>query len=385
MAIHYKKAQSIILILILSLLTTGIKSDAAQKKKPAIKPKLQKTAGIVSRKRVLKEFKDAFQVPPASKMIQSYHTGKIRNYKEARGAQQVPFQEHQVAVILQLTDCGIKMRYIWNVYYYKLETEWIFQDIRQIKSTQLTWPKKKHPVLNESETKKIVSEGIIKQYSGVQVQGVTILNNKATWRLCVPEYQVTSKVELFMKDDVYNRITRYECIFNSTLAHQNGSWGYIQSGCTYKNKGMPDCHIGTMCRELSTESTVPAITDSDAVKLLQAAFEDEYGLKKNNINVEIFNLTAKLPAENFGKKIPCTMQTRYTMDENKEISYNDNAVKMTAKVRAVYECIVYGFLRYSLNEKKWEGVIESCCPSENENCGLSCSNPGKGCKRLGEK
>jgi hypothetical protein len=368
----------------LSMLFTAVIGGAAQKKKPAIKPKLQKNAGTVPRTRVLKEFRDAFHVPPASKMIQSYHTGKIRYYKEARGEQRVPAQAHQVAVVLQLTDCGIKMRYLWELSYYKLETEWIFQNMSQMQSKQLTWPKKKHPSLDQSEMKNILAEGIAKQYSGAEIQGVTILNNKPTWRLCVPEFQVTSKVALVMKNEVYNTITRYECLFTSTIAYQNSMWAHIQSGCTYKGNMVPDCHIGTMCRELSAESTVPQLADADALALLRAAFEGEYGLKKNNVTVETFSLIGRQPPEDFSKKIRCTMRAGFSMDEEKETVDNSGS-KTIANVRAVYECVVYGYLQYSFEEKKWEGVIESCCSSGKENCGLSCSNPHKGCRRPGEK
>jgi hypothetical protein len=384
MLTQQKRMRSIALIIMLAMLVPGAGGDAAPKKKAAIKPKQQDNYGTVPRKRVLKEFKEAFQVPPASKMTQSYHIGKIRNYKEARGEQKVPAQAHQVAVVLQLTDCAIKVHYLWEVSYYKLETEWIFQSIKQIQSKQLTWPKKKHPSLDESAIKNILAEGLANQYSGAEIRDVTVLQNKSTWRLCEPEFQVTSKVALALKDDVYNRQTRYECLFTSTLAQRNGRWAHIQSGCTYKGKPVPDCHIGTMCRELSAESTVPPLQDADAVALLRAAFEGEYGLKKNNAAVETFILTDKQPSEDFGKKIRCAMRTVFSMDEEKEIRDN-SGVKAIRNVRAVYECAVYGYLRYSFEDKKWEGVIESCCPSDTEKCGLSCSSPRKGCRRLGEK
>ena len=384
MLIRHNTMRSITLMLMLSMLVPGVGGDAAQKKKTAIRPKQQNNYGIVPLKRVLKEFKDAFQIPPASKMTQSYHTGKIRHYKESRGEQKVPAQAHQVAVVLQLSECAIKIRYLWEVSYYKLETEWIFQNIKQIQSKQLTWPKKKHPSLDESEMKKIIAEGLVNQHSGAEIHEVTILQSKPTWRLCDPEFRVTSKIALVLKNDVYNSLTRYECIFTSTIAEQNSTWVHTQSGCTFKGKLIPDCHIGTMCRELSAESTVPQLSDADALALLRAAFEEEYGLKKNNMIVERFSLTARQPSEDFGKKIRCTMHAGFSMDEAKE-TRDRNGLKTIGNVRAVYECVVYGYLRYSFEDKKWEGMIESCCSSDKEKCGLSCSNPHKGCRRIGEK
>ena len=383
--IRHHKIRSTGIILVLAMLMPGAGGDAAPKKKAALQPKQkqQNNYGTVPRNRVLKEFKEAYQVPPASKVVQSYHTGRIRNHKESRGDQKIPAQTHRVAVVLQLTDCGIKVRYLWEVSYYKLETEWIFQDIKQIQSKQLTWPKKKHPLLDKSEIKKILAEGLPNQYAGAEIQDVTVLQIKPTWRLCEPEFQVTSKVALTLKNDVYNRQTGYECIFTTTVAQRNGAWTHVQSGCAYKGKLIPDCHIGTMCRELSVESTLPRISDAEAVTQLRAAFEGVYGLKKNNMSVETFTLTGKQAPEDFGKKIRCAMHAVFTMDEEKEIKNNGSPT--IAVVRAVYECEVYGYLRYSIDEKTWEGVIESCCSNDRENCGLSCSYPNKGCKRLGEK
>ncbi len=234
------------------------------------------------------------------------------------------------------------------------------------------------------EIKKILAEGLANQYAGAEVEEVTVLQSKATWRLCEPEFQVASKIALALKNDLYNRQARYECLFTSTVAQRNGAWTHIRSGCTYKGKLVPDCHIGTMCRELSVESTVPPISDEDAAALLRAAFESEYGLKKNNVAVETFILTGKQPPENFGKKIRCAMRARFSMDEKKE-PRGGRGSTMIGNVRAVYECVVYGHLLYSFEDKKWEGVIESCCPSDKEKCILPCSYPDKGCKRLGEK
>lgn len=188
-----------------------------------------------------------------------------------------------------------------------------------------------------------------------------------------------------MKNDIYNTVTGYECLMVSTLAHANGKWEHKNSGCVYKSREIDDCHIGTMCRELATDSAIPAIQDAGAAGLLREAFEKEYGLKKNNVAVEKFNIIKRHPLENFGKKAPYTIQALFVIDENRIMPGSEGTPRRTIQVRAVYECIVSGYLNYSLSEKKWEGMIESCCPAGQGPCGISCSTPDKGCKRLGEK
>ncbi len=186
-------------------------------------------------------------------------------------------------------------------------------------------------------------------------------------------------------NSITNTATAYECLMISTLAHENGTWRQAKISCVYREKETEDCHIGTMCRELGKASTVPSVKDEEAVRILRKTFESEYGLKKNNVTVEKFDILEKDPIENFGTKAHYTVQALFVIDANKIIPGNNGAPRRTEKVRAVYECVVYGYLNYSLSEKKWEGVIESCCPSITEQCGTSCSDTARGCRRLGEK
>lgn len=354
------------------------KAAAAKKKAPA------KTAAI-SRDRVIREFNAVYQNPPGSKKVKVTYIGNVRRYTETRGAQDVPAQAHKIALTVQLTDCGITMRDIWEVYFYKLETEWIFLDIMQVASTQLTKTKKKHPSLDDTSAKKLISEALMHDHEGLKVQEVTIQGKKSGWRLCTPEYQVTSKITATLTNDIYNMVTGYECLIISTIAYTNGKWEHMKTSCMYRGKEVADCHIGTMCRELSTGSTIPPLQDEDAFALLKHAFESEYGLKKNNITIEHLSIIKKDPVENFGKTFPYTLTARFLIDEQKELPATAESLRRTVPVRAVYECIVRAHTRYSLINKKWEGIIDTCCLSEAEQCGYPCSNPDKGCRRLGEK
>lgn len=201
----------------------------------------------------------------------------------------------------------------------------------------------------------------------------------------MPEYRVTSKISVALKNEIYNTATDYECLITSTLASESGAWGHVKSSCMYKGKEIADCHIGTMCRDLGTASTIPSLDDAGAARILREAFEQEYGLKKNNVSIEKFEIIKRHPLENFGKKAPYTVGALFVIDENKMIPGDADAPRRTVKTRAVYECVVQGYCSYSLAGKRWEGTVESCCLAEGDPCGFSCSNPEKGCKRLGEK
>jgi hypothetical protein len=359
--------------------------SAPQKKTGPAKTAVQTKADAVPGARVLKEFSNAYEVPQGSKIIKATYAGKIRNYMETRGDKQVPGQSHQVSLVVQLTDCGINMRDTWEVYFYRLETEWIFRDIMQVASKQLTWPKKKHPPLDDAEAKRIVIAALVKHYEVAGAVDMTILSKKGSWRLCVPEYRVASKITVTMKNDIYNTEGRYECLIVSILARPAGTWEHKKTACVYNGKEIPDCHIGSMCRELAVNSTVPVISDDEAAKLLRASFEAEYGLRKNNVTVEKFSLVSRDRPEDFGKKITCVMRASFVIDEIKEAAGAKEGTRSTTTVRAVYDCSVHGHLRYSLSAKKWEAVIESCCMPGDPPCGSSCSVPSRGCKRLGEK
>lgn len=384
MALQWKRAAKAIGLLLISVSIAAVGSFGAPKK-TAVAMAKKKTPAItdaILRDRVIREFLAVYQDPPGSKRVKVIHTGKIKKYTERRGAQEVPAQAHRVAVTVKLTDCGITMRDIWEVYFYRLETEWIFLDIMQVASTQLNQTRKKHPALDNAAAKKIIADALVNSYPGLQVREITILGKKAVWRLCTPEYRITSKISVALKNEIYNTVTDYECLITSTLAHQNGTWEQLKSSCMYRGKEIADCHIGTMCRDLGTASTIPALQDADAAVILRGALEREYGLKKNNVEVEKFEILKRHPMENFGKKAPFTMLAMFVIDENKKIP---GTPPRSSRVRAVYECLVQGYCSYSLAGRKWEGIIETCCQTEKDQCGASCSTPDKGCRRLGEK
>lgn len=179
MVVQLKRVSTALGIVLLSVSISAITTDAAPKKTAAARKKQQPKADAISRDRVVKEFNAAYQSPPESKKIKVVHTGTVRQYAETRGTQQVPAQAHRVAVTVKLTDCGITMRDIWEVYFYKLETEWIFLDIMQVGSTQLTGTRKKHPPLDDAAAKKIIADALADKHAGLQVQNMTVLGKKA--------------------------------------------------------------------------------------------------------------------------------------------------------------------------------------------------------------
>ncbi|OHD69270.1 MAG: hypothetical protein A2W19_15880 [Spirochaetes bacterium RBG_16_49_21] len=372
---------------LLLILHTSYMHGAAVKKQEPGQKFVKPPAQYISARRVVKDFTAGYNAPQGTKTLQVYYAGKIRNFTETVGNAPVPAQGHQVALIYRLSECGIQMRDLWEVQYYKLETEWIFQKIFRIKSTQLTRNRKNLPGLADAEIKKLVSDAFLKTYGGYQAPNITVLNKKGYWNLCAPVYETSSKITVSRKDDINNTIATYECVFAVTLARRGGKWEDVKIACIYNGKEAEDCRIGSHCLQISGTSSIPEISDEEAVTLLRAGFEKEYGLIKNNVAVERFSLIKRLPAENFNKKIPCILGASIVIDENKNQTINEagKETRTYRKVRAVYDCVVYGHLNYSLVEKKWEGIIESCCSSENERCGRPCSIPEKGCKRLGEK
>ncbi len=380
------KPCNILLVIVMTILIAGAPSapDAApMKKKTAAKAKTARGPAPVPGTRVIKDFASAYNSPAELITLKTYYIGIARNAVETRGVNSVPVQFHTVGVTGRLSDCGLNMKNTWEARYYRLETEWIFQDITLKSSVPDGRPTARLPNLGDDTARKLIAEGVGSQY-GVTIREVTLLGKKGSWKLCVPTYQVTSRVVAVAKNDIQNTSTLYECLMRSTIAQENGSWGYVTSGCVYKGKDSSECHIGTMCRTMTQDSTIPPISDPDALLILREAFTAEYGLRKNNISIEKFTLVSRLTAETFGTTIFCVMSTVFVIDEIRESSAGDGR-RTAEKVRAVYECSVYGMLRYSLRESKWEGIITSCCAPDSGDCGMSCSAPYKGCRRLGEK
>ncbi|HOD16028.1 MAG TPA: hypothetical protein PLA65_16645 [Spirochaetota bacterium] len=380
------KPNNILTVIIMAIMMAGVSSSpeaAPRKQKTAATGKTVQGPAPVPGKRVLSDFASAYSSPSGLKTLKTYYIGIARNAVEKRGDNSVPVQFHTVGVSGRLTDCGLIMKNIYEARYYRLETEWVFQDIALKSSAPAGKPTAKLPPLDDDTAKKLIADGAGSQY-GVTVQEVTLLGKKGSWKLCVPTYQVTARVMVVSKNDIQNTVAFYECLMRSTIAQEKGTWTFVTAGCVYRGKDVADCHIGTMCRTMTQESTIPPISDSEALPVLRKALEAEYGLRKNNITIEKFSLVSRFPSETFGTSITCVMSTVFVIDEFRE-SPAGNGIRTAEKVRAVYECSVYGKLRYSLRESKWEGIITSCCAPGSSDCGTSCSSPYKGCRRLGEK
>ncbi len=362
--------------------------SAAAKKKPTPDAKMpMPNQSRIPAKRVLSDFAQAYTLPVGGKTLKIEHNKKIRNFNETKGETRMQAQAQEVAHTLLLTDCGIRMRDIWEVTYYKLETEWIFQEIKRIKSIQLTKPTKKMPAIGIPETKRLVADSIQKSYGTMSSPDVTVLETKPYWDLCTPNYKVISKIVCQIKDEVRNTVSTYECLIATLLANRGTGWEPVKSSCIYRGKENDQCHFGTFCLEISSATSIPGISDSQALALLHESFKKEYALRKGNAVIEKFSLVKFLSKEDYGTKLPCIISATFVIDENKEVSINDAGIrkKGLSPVRAVYDCIVFGHLQYSLFNNRWEGVIDSCCASENDTCGKTCDNPSKWCKRLGEK
>ena len=357
-----------------------IKKDSAARRTDAQTARPE----AIPKQRVVKDFKTDYKPEDATTVSVTY-AGKVRKFPLKKNNIEVPYQTHQVALVTRLS-CGLKMRDIWEVYYYRLETEWVFDGIEQIKSAPLNKPTSHMPGLDQGIAIKLITEAVEKKY-GVKVKAVTVQSMKGGWKLCTPEYLATVKIVAAATDEVYKTTKTYECLFTSTLARAAKSWEVADHGCVYRGKTVADCHIGTMCRETGSESTVPAISDEEAFKLLRLALETNYSLRKNNIVIEKFELVKRLTTENYGMRIPCLIATEFVIDEKREIPGTEGGspAPTYVPVRGVYECFASGNLTYSQREKKWEGSVDTCCAAGDPDCGWSCSTPYKGCRRLGEK
>lgn len=340
----------------------------------------------VTRQRVLKEFRDSYRAPAATKTVRLYHAGVVRNSMVERDARKIPAQNHRVIHIALLEDCGIKTKDIWDVSFYRLESEWIFQGIKQISSNQITKTGKKHPAIDDADTKKLVSEAITGNYENISISDITILSKQSRWRLCIPESVAKSRIALSHRDEIRNTLSEYECLFLSVLAYRNGAWEHVNTDCVYRGKQVAGCHIGTMCREISVGSAITSPTDAEAEAILREALADSHAFRQRSAIIEEFSLIERAGAENFGKKIPCMARVRFVIDENREtIAAEGSGRRRSIPVRAVYECLVRGNLIYSNTDNEWEGEIASCCTSAGADCAEPCSGRFGGCRRLGEK
>ncbi|TFH43774.1 MAG: hypothetical protein E4G96_00280 [Chrysiogenales bacterium] len=355
---------------------------------PAKKKAVPKAAGakidIVPARRVLRDFRGAYLPSVGATEKKAAYAGGMRNFKEEMRGITVPVQLHRVSVDILIEKCGLIVRDTWEVRYYRLESEWIFDRIIQVGSMEIGAPKKKMPFLEDPAALSILRTGLGNSHQGWEIRDIVILKKIPSRKRCTARYLVTSKAAFAGRDTLAKTTTLYECLFRSTLENSGSGWDYAGDECVYRGKDQSDCFIETMCRKISEDGSFPPINDAEAQKILRQAFANEYGLKKNDMKIELFAITSRGAPEYFRSRIPFTLRTIFSIAENVSTA-PEKGVPGQRMVRAVYECTVKAHLLYSENPGEWRGIIESCCDEGNEQCGLPCSYPGKGCRRLGEK
>lgn len=343
-----------------------------------------KKVDAVPGRRVLADFRTAYQLPDGTTERRVAYAGGVRNGTVTKGGVTVPSQIHRVTVDSVLDRCGLTVRDTWDAHYYRLETEWIFDRIDQTGSREIGAPKKKLPALDDASAISIVREGLEKGRPGWEVKEVVLLKKIASRTRCTARTMVTSRALLSRKDDLTNTLSTYECLMRSTLENPGGEWRYAGDACVFRGRDHDECFIPTMCRNLSSVGSLPPVSDDEALKLLQVALSREYGLMKGNIDIEMIDTLTRGDPQTYRTQIPLTARALFSLDEFKEGAAAGGKPGLV-KIRAVYECIVRAFLIYSHERARWDVSLESCCSDENNRCGYSCSQPGKGCTRVGEK
>lgn len=339
--------------------------------------------GAVPGRRVLADFRTVYRQPDGTTERRVTYAGGVRNGSVIKGGITVPSQVHRVTVDVIITECGLPLRDIWDAHYYRLETEWIFDRIEKTGSREVGAPKKKLPALDDEKALSLIRQGLGERRPGWVVKEVVVLRKTASRERCTARALVTTRALFSRADDLTNTLSTYECLMRSTLEISDGEWRYAGDSCVFRGKDRVDCFIPTMCRSLPATGSLPEVNDAEALQLLKKSLEMEYGLRKGNVDIETLEIISRGEPEQYRTKIPLTGRVLFSIDERGE-SVSDGKPGLVSS-RVVYECVVRAFLVYSRERAGWDVSLDSCCSDENVSCGYSCSQPGKGCTRIGEK
>jgi hypothetical protein len=348
------------------------------------RPPLPGKIAPVPGRRVLADFRTAYNLPAGRTERGLAYARGVRTVTVMKGGAAVPSQVHRVTVDSIITQCGLTVRDTWDAHYYRLETEWIFDRIELRGSKEIGTPKKKLPALEDGKALSLVRQGLGERRPGWDVKEVVLLKKSASREGCTARALVTTRALLSRKDDITNTVSTYECLMRSTLENPGGEWRYAGDACVFRGKDRADCFIPTMCRNLSSAGSLPEVNDGEALQLLKISLEKEYGLMMGNVEIEALELLSRGEPEAYRTKIPLTARVLFSIDELKEAA-TAGGKQALVKSRPVYECVVRAFLIYSKERTRWHVSLESCCSDEASRCGYPCSEPGKGCTRIGEK
>ena len=316
------------------------------------------TAAVaVPKGKILKDFKSQYQVPEGRKVLKTKVLGKRRKFLLQEGLRKVPYLAHRVQVDNLFTDCGLKVRYTWEVWYRRSRQ---FTKIAIFDHKFLNAPKPPAP-LAEADALNHIKNGWEKGqgHYTTKVTSVKLVKQTPGWNFCFPRWELEFTIQLTSGKSHETMHDFYECNARAMVTKKKDGFEVNTNTCIDpKTKKPTQCFYENHCKKLGQKSAVSALAWGDVAKrVVEKGVCDYIGgnTRSDCAFKKVKLLRAGKPSADM-KKIWFKVDATVGFNES-----NRGRRERTDpwKVDSRYHCVVDVELEYSTSyEDKWAASTE---------------------------
>lgn len=219
----------------------------------------------VGKAKVLKDFKSQYELPEGRKLLSTKFLGKKRRFRQVEGIRSVPYVAYKVQVDNLFTDCGLKVRYVWEVWYRKGRE---FRQIAIFSHKFLNAPKPPAPLSTDQATE-LIKKGWEKGSGHYTTKVVKVDVTKQTpgWNFCFPKWELEFSIQLTSGKSHETVHDFYECKALATVTKKKDDYEVNTNDCVDPKTGKKtQCFYANHCKKLGTKNAVSAISWGDVAK-----------------------------------------------------------------------------------------------------------------------
>jgi len=345
------------------------------------------SAVAVSKKKVIKDFNSQYKTPAGRKVIKTKYLGKKRNFLRQEGFRKVSYSAYKVSVINLFEDCGLKVNYVWEVWYRKNKQ---FTQIAIWSHKLLNKPTKAMPELSPGLEKTLLGVHLKAFNAGQHGRYVAnlvdtkVTDTKSSWNFCTPNYKIMAKTNLAAGDPNSAKKTMFECDLVINTAMKDGKWTHLSTNCLGEKGKETSCHYDTMCKNKGEKVFTPPLDKAKASEHIhkrlvdRPAWVEGYSFSSSSkVNVGKVTILSVKDAKDPTKKViiakfPVTagkLWTRNWVPDSAECAVAKT--KRAEYIKADFECTARFPMKYDAH------MYKTWVPERMENCtpdGKACSS-----------
>jgi hypothetical protein len=211
---------------------------------------------------VLKDFNRSADVPAGRKILSTKYLGSPRRFDKVEGLVKVEYTGYQVEQVHLFTECGAKVRFVWEVWYRLAGGKWVYATVATWSSEVLNAPPPP-PNLDEKTVtdnlKNVIENPPGAQASKVKIESVKLGGQKGGWNNCDPKWEVEATVTFTSGEPQQAMHDRYQCRMVTEMRKTEGQLKTDSPNCFDASGKKMGCHYPDHCKNLGKTSSVAAI------------------------------------------------------------------------------------------------------------------------------